>query len=58
MILKLAYQKGAEAALQHFGCNHGTPKPPSTWSQRWQGEGVKNVNKKLTIPSMSEAPAR
>lgn len=53
--MSFAYKLGSEAALSHFGLNHGTPKPPATWTQQWQGEGVKNVQKRLTIPSMSEA---
>jgi hypothetical protein len=57
MIREQAYKQGSEAALTRFGLNHGTPKPPSTWSQQWQGNTVKNVQKKVTIPSMSEVPA-
>lgn len=52
------YKLGAEQALTQFGLNHGTPKPPATWSQKWQNERVTNVKKSVTIPSMKEGPAK
>jgi hypothetical protein len=49
------YEKaGSDAAVGAFGLIHGTPLPPATWTQQWQQEPVKNVQKKVTIPSMSE----
>lgn len=49
---------GEAAALNAFGLTHGTPKPPPTWSQSWQGAPVKNVQKRVTLPSMSQGSAR
>jgi hypothetical protein len=49
---------GCDAACGAFGLTHGTPAPPATWTQQWQQEPVRNVQKKVTIPSMSEVPAR
>jgi hypothetical protein len=52
-----AYKLGAEKALETFGV-HGTPKPPPTWSQGVQKSPRKTVQLGVTIPSMSESPAR
>lgn len=49
---------GSDAANSAFGLTHGTPLPPATWTQQWQQEPVRNVQKKVTIPSMSEEPIR
>lgn len=58
MYRKTAREAGAADAAEHFGLNHGTPKPPSTWSRKWQESEVKKVQKKVTIPSMSEVKVR
>jgi len=57
-LLELAKQAGTADAEQQFGLRHGTPKPPATWTQRWQDDPVKSVKKRVTIPSMSQVALR
>ena len=45
---------GVKLALEAFGLTHATPKPPPTWSQRWQEEPLKTVDKRVKIPSVTE----
>jgi hypothetical protein len=48
------YKLGSDDAQANFGVTHNTPKPPAAWSQQWLNKRVKSVDKRLTIPSMSE----
>lgn len=53
-MISALYKQGQEEALSAFGLKHGTPKPPPSWAQEWQGSDVPRVGKRVKIPSMQQ----